>query len=314
MNKRIKVVGVLLGGAAMLALAAGTMAFRFTNRANASTATSGMYADTGTMNFRGGPGFFGNQSDYETALANALGISVTDLRAAEQKASDAAIQQMVSQGLITQDQADAMILRGFGIPFGHGFIGKGMFGQVNGIDYNALLANALGISTDQLTSAQQQAEATLLDQAVAAGRLTQAQADLIKAQNALQSYLDPNVLFAQALGISTDQLQADRSQGMSLSQILAQAGKTALEVRDAEQAAYQAAVQKAVSDGVITQAQADQVLAQGYRGLGGFEFGGPGFGFPGGHGRGGFRDGRWPGGPKYSPNPTPTSPAPGGGI
>jgi len=324
MKNVLKWTGIVFGGAVAVALAVGFVAFKLTTNARASTPTFQNNTIT-DMNFRGGPGFPGVGGNGEQALADALGISLADLQTAEQKASDAAIQQAVTDGLISQNQADEMILRGG--RFGFGFEGRGSFGFNNKnnnsstIDYNALLSQALNITVDQLNTARQKAESTLLDQAVANGTLTQAQADLIKARQALQSYIDPNALFAQALGISTDQLQTYRDQGMSLSQILSQVGKTAIQVRDAEQAAYQAAIQKAVTDGVITQAQADQVLAQGYKGLGGFDFG-PGFGGFEGHGRGGhgFRgfDRGGFGLPNQAPNTTtpnnaPTA-TPGGGA
>jgi hypothetical protein len=53
-----------------------------------------------------------------------------------------------------------------------------------------------------------------------------------------------------------------------LSQILDEAGKTALEVREAMQAAHQAAIEAAISDGVITQEQADQLQSGGFGGMG----------------------------------------------
>lgn len=323
MKNVLKWTGIVFGGAAVVALAVGFVAFKFTTNARASTPTfqNNTIAD---MNFRGGPGFPGVGGNGEQALADALGISLANLQTAEQKASDAAIQQAVTDGLITQDQADEMILRGGG--FGFGFEGRGPFGFNNKnnssstIDYNALLAQALNISVDQLNTARQKAESTLLDQAVANGTLTQAQADLIKARQALQSYIDPNKLLAQALGITTEKLQSYRNQGTSLSQILSQVGKTAIEVRDAEQAAYKNAIQQAVTDKVITQAQADQVLAQGYKGLGGFDLG-PGFGGFEGHGRGGhgfrgFDKGGF-GSPNQAPNTTPNNAptaTPGGGA
>ncbi len=313
MNKFVKWSIALLSGTIILAVAAGVVAFSFTSNASAKAAAV-LHTNIGVMNFRGGPGFPSGKSAEEEALANALGISVEELQSAQQEASDAAIQQAVEKGLITQDQADAMILRGYRFSFGDGFEGHGVFGPDSGINYDELLANALGISVDKLEAARQQAESDLLAQAVANGTLTQEQADMIKARQALQSYLDPNALFAQALGISTAQLQTYRDQGMTLSQILAQVGKTAVEVRDAEQAAYQAAVAKAVSDGVITQAQADQILAGGFRGAGGF---GCGAGFSGHGGRGGSGFGKFGGGfnraPNFKPNTTPSA-TPGSGL
>jgi len=299
----------------------GVMAFKFISNASAK-ASPVRSTSLEVFRGRGGPGFPANPGAEQEALANALGISVAQLQTAQQQASDNAIQEAVKQGLITQEQADNMILRAYG--FGRGFDGRGLFGANSSIDYNQLLADALNISLDKLQAAQKTALKSVLDQAVANGTLTQAQADLIEAQQALQSYIDPKALFAQALGISTDQLQTYRDQGMTLTQILNQVGKTAIEVRDAEQAAYQAAIQQAVTDGAITQAQADQVLASGFRGIGGFA--GPGrfgfgfdFGGHGGRGHGGFGgfDGGLRGFPKSGPNSAPsTAPTatPGAGI
>jgi hypothetical protein len=177
-----------------------------------------------------------------------------------------------------------------------------MFGQNSGIDYQSLLATQLNITTTALQSAEKQAYTNQINQAVQNGTLTQGQADLILGRNALQSVIDPTALFAQALGITTDQLQTYQNQGMSLSQILTTVGKTAVQVRDAEQAAYQAAVQQAVTNGTITQAQATAVLNSGESfgylpgGFGGRE----GFGRRGGHFGGGFGGRMW--GPSGSPN------------
>ena len=304
MKKRIKWIAVILGGLGIAAIAAGALAFTFITKASAQAPQVPVIGSALAHYGPGGPGYRSNEEQY---LADALGISLANLQTAEQKASDAAIQQAVDQGLITQDQADAMILRGFGFRFDRGFEGHG-FLSASGIDYDALLAKELGISVDKLNAARTQAEDQMLADAVANGELTQEQADMIKARQALQSYLDPNALFAEALGISTDQLQSYRDQGLSLSEILNKAGKTAVEVRNAEQAAYQSAIQKAVTEGVITQAQADQVLANGFHGLEGFAgrggFGCPGGSFGRGRGRGGFG---FPGlGPNNNPNSNPT--------
>lgn len=321
MNKLTRWVGVLLGGAVIVALVLGVMAFKFISTASAK-ASPVRSISFEVFRGRGGPGFPVNPGAEQEALANALGISVAQLQTAQQQANDNAIQEAVKQGLITQEQADNMILRGYG--FGRGFDGRGLLGANSSIDYNQLLADALNIGLDKLQAAQKTALKSVLDQAVANGTLTQAQADLIEAQQALQSYIDPNAIFANALGISTEQLQTYRDQGMTLTQILNQVGKTAIEVRDAEQAAYQAAVAKAVSDKAITQAQADQVLASGFRGVGGFVgvggFGcGPDFGGRGVRGHGGFGgfNGGLRGFPKSGPNSAPsTAPTatPGGGI
>jgi hypothetical protein len=296
-KRKITLLG--LGGLAIAAVLVGTAAFGFVlvKRAQAAGSQS-------LVAFHGGPGFGPAGGADETNLAQALGITVQQLHTAEQKAFEAAIQQALDQGLITQDQADMMILRGGG--FGRIGMDGNLFGQNSGIDYQSLLATQLNITTTALQSAEKQAYINQINQAVQNGTLTQQQADLILGRYALQSVLDPTALFAQALGITTDQLQTYQNQGMSLSQILSTVGKTAVEVRAAEQAAYQAAIQQAENNGTITQAQADAVLNSGYGfgflpgGFGGHEgFGGRSSRFSDGFG-GGFRGKMW--GPNGAPN------------
>ena len=208
-------------------------------------------------------GFEGGYTQQD--LAAALGVDLSQLQTAEQTAFKNALSEAVSKGLITQAQADQLAARG---NFGRGFFGEKMFAN-NGIDYNALLAQALNISTDQLTAAYQKAFNTALDNAVANGNLTQAQADLIRGRQALAN--DPT--FTNSL-----------------------------------QSAFTAAVNQAVKDGVITQAQADAILAQrqnqkapGF--FGGFRpFGG--FGGHHGFGRGGWEQN----GGNNSNNTTPNNP------
>jgi len=182
-------------------------------------------------------------------LANALGITVEELTAAMQTANTAAIDLALEQGLITQAQADQLKERGEAFPFAgrwHGWMGE------NGIDFEALLADALGITTEQLQQAQTQAFEARIDQAVTDGNLTQEQADLMKGRRALFS----SEIFQTAM-----------------------------------QSAFKSAVEAAVSSGVITQAQADLILEQagnrfdGMGGFGGRGMFGPGFGgHPGRHG------------------------------
>jgi hypothetical protein len=63
------------------------------------------------------------------------------------------------------------------------------FLRSNDIDGQKLLADALGITVDDLKAASTKAEAAALAQAVTDGRLTQEQADVIAAQRAFQEYL-----------------------------------------------------------------------------------------------------------------------------
>jgi hypothetical protein len=222
--------------------------------------------NTQMVNF--GRGFAGGSSDQD--LATALGIDLTKLQTAYQTATAAALKQAVSAGVITQSQADQFTARGSVLR------AQGETGWLtsNGIDYNSLLADALGINVDKLQSAYLQAYTTNLDSAVKSGYMTQQEADLAKAQYALAN---------------SSKFQA------------------------ALQPAYQAALKQAVTDGTITQSQADQITksdfgsGMGFPGLNGSGgHGGPG-GFGGG--RGGFGGQDFMGGaPSNSTNPAPAAP------
>jgi ribosomal protein S20 len=261
-RKKFVLFGII--GAVLLGLAGGVLAFTnvFAQTPTPTPAIPNGQVQPG-MGMRGG---FGGYSEQD--LATALGIDVTRLQAAYAAANPEALKEAVSKGLITQAQADQITSRGINNrPLG----GFGL-GANSGIDYNALLANALGIDVTKLQAAYTQAINTNLDNAVKAGTITQAQADLEKGRYALSN----DTKFQTSL-----------------------------------QAAYQAAVKQAVTDGVITQAQADQILQNqtgagkdflgGLGGRGGP--GGPGgFGGPRGFDRHGFG-----GGP--GSNPAPQTPA-----
>lgn len=172
------------------------------------------------------------------------------------------------------------------VPFLHnqegseGFHGFGRFRQGRSGEYDVLLAEALGITVDELRDAYAAASSAALDRAVAEGLLSEDQAELMKARSALKQAIDRDELLAQALGISADELQAARDDGQKLWTLLDDLGLDSEEFRQALQAAYESAVGQAVLDGVITQDQADQFLS-GDRIFGGR----PGFRF--------HRDGRF---------------------
>ncbi len=115
-------------------------------------------------------------------LAAALNVSVEELEAAEAAAHSAAIDQAVAEGLITQERADELRARSEE---------SGRISRVRSdtIDYDMLLADALGISVEQLEAAEETAFVNGLDQAVAEGTITQEQADLKLAQRTLKAYL-----------------------------------------------------------------------------------------------------------------------------
>lgn len=212
----VLVAGVFFGISAVKTVSADT------------TPVTGMYG----MMERGRGGYGVTQE----SLAEALGVTVDELQAAYQTATDKALEQAVAADLITQTQADLIKEREadfFGMHLG-GFMSTG------NIDFQALLADALGISTDELQAAHTAARTTAIADAVAAGDLTQEQADLILGRQALHS---------------SDAFIT----GMT--------------------AAYEQAINEALAAGTITQAQADALLANletnGFMGgRGGFGMGG----------------------------------------
>jgi hypothetical protein len=287
----------------IIGLLVGTLAIAFTTIG--ATLFAPQIASAAGNNF-GGPGWFrgmlGNGlSSRDTQLAEALGITTAELQTAQETARTTAIQQAVDQGFITQAQADQIILwgrLGFG---GRGdFMGRGAPGGMGqqmkaAIDPEALLADALEISVDELQAAQLKAELAGVQEALDAGLITQIQADQMTGRLQLRTYIDQEEMLAEALGMTVEEYRTAVSEGKTITTLLTEQNTDAVTVRQKMMTAYQAAMQQAVTDGVITQTQADQFLSRG------MNFGGPGGGFgdrmrPGGRGgdnqRGGNPQGR----------------------
>lgn len=138
-------------------------------------------------------GRLGMRGNHEALLAEALGISEDALQTAYLNAANAALDQAVEQDLLTPTQADNLRQRleaasASGLGFHLGGRGAGMF-KSDTIDGEALLADALGISVEDLQAAFDKAEAAAVTQAVENGQLTQEQADLMTARRAFQEYV-----------------------------------------------------------------------------------------------------------------------------
>ncbi len=289
---------LVLSGLALVALVVGVWLFGAptTTRAAASLQTAtqavmpGLLGE-GYLNHGGGwdfPGIKGGDIDYQQLLADALGITVDDLQAAYQTARDAAIDEAIDEGLITQEQADEMkVWGGFGRRGGFGGFGRAPKGVAGGaIDENTLLADALGITVDELTAARETANQAAINQAIAEGLITQEQADAMQARKNVKSYLERDALLAKALGMSVEDLQAAYADGETLSTLMSAKGLDAATVREKLQTAYAEALAQAVKDGVITQEQAD-AMSQDGRGFGMMPGGMPFERRGGGRGRGG---------------------------
>ena len=213
-RKKILVIAGLIALVAVIGLGAFTF---YSVRAQSTTNNPAWGSNRPFAGWMGKGASFGVG---EEALAQALGISVDELQIAQQKAAEAALKQAVEQRLITEKQAEWFQSDSRRFPFGDRVFA---WLNQNGIDLNALFAEALGISVEALNEARQKAVEIALDQAVADGKITQEQADLMRARRAL--FRNQNFI-------------------------------------DAMRSAFEAAVKKAVEEGVITQAQANLLLQQ----------------------------------------------------
>jgi hypothetical protein len=154
-------------------------------------------------------------------------------------------------------------------------------------------AKRLNVAPDALRDALSAAEDAQLDQAVKDGKLTQKQADAIKARRAqsgrvlgggpgLRGFHDgpgfgpgfghgfgphggpAGAIFpslAKALGISGAELRTQLRDGKSIADIAKAQGKSLDDVRAAMKADAKTKADKAVADGDLTQAQADELLS-----------------------------------------------------
>ncbi len=187
---------------------------------------------------------------------------------------------------------------------GHGRM-QGMQGMqgprfFNSENYDAALADELGITVEELNAARQAAKETVLQQLVADGTITQAQADAILSGEGLRSigplmlHEEMQAVIADALGITVAELEAAHAEGKRLPELAAELGVALEDVQTAVQAAHEAAIQQAVEDGLITQEQADWMRQRHNNGMSmGMGMGMPGGGPRGGHhgGQGGFGGG-----------------------
>jgi len=250
-----KKVSILIISTLALILAVGLVAFAPLDSASAAIPEDGLAHRGG----QGGPGGFEPRpprDSEDTYLLDALGITAEELQAAQDAAQGAAIEQALEDSLITQTQADRLTQNGF-----HNF--QLFAGPDSGIDMESLLAEALGISVDELTAARESAKAAAIEQAITDGKITEEQAALMEARQALQNYIEKDELVAKALGISAEELQAAQEDGKRIPDLLVELGLDQETYEANLQAAHEEMLQLAVEDGVLTQEQADLLSENG---------------------------------------------------
>jgi hypothetical protein len=187
MRKIVKIVGIATLVAILGVAAVGVLA----------------YAQDDT----GANGPFDFAARFKDALASALGITVDEYDAAVEKAQAQVVDEAVTEGWLTQDQADLMKWRmdqapGFGMPhmgrgfegFGHGMMGgednllsiaadklgiklTDLLTELQGGKSIADVAGEKGVDTQVIVDAYLAQIKGNLDEAVTAGRITQKQAD-----------------------------------------------------------------------------------------------------------------------------------------
>jgi hypothetical protein len=143
-------------------------------------------------------------------------------------------------------------------------------------------AGRLGVTSDKLEAALKAAAIDRVDAALAAGQITKAEADAMKA--AINSgrlplglgvpfgprlhaeghvFIGGDVIDAAAtyLGLTQDQLGTQLASGKSLADVAKAQGKTVDGLEQAMTSAFQSKLDQAVKDGRLTSAQRDQILS-----------------------------------------------------
>lgn len=150
---------------------------------------------------------FDFRAKFREALANALGVTVEEYDAAVDKAQEEVVDEALSEGWLTEDQAEMLQWRmdqapGLRMPGpgkGHGMLGRGM--GIGGDNLLSVAADELGMSVTELLAELQDGQSIAdvaaaqgadsqaivdsylaalqedMDEAVAEGRITQNQAD-----------------------------------------------------------------------------------------------------------------------------------------
>jgi uncharacterized protein (DUF433 family) len=334
MNK-IKIAMAVVAAVMALSMSAVAFAQAPTPPTPPTTATPSPYAQT-----------------FWQTLASKLNTTVDKLQAAVRDALKATVAKMLTDGKLTQQQADKINSGIDSLPFNKqpfgGFMGgRGFDGGRARFDISATAFDAaaqkLGMTTQDLTTELRNGKALTdvakeknvssedlkaaivaavdaqLDQAVKDGNLTQAQADKAKSQlnnlslDQLGFNRGPGNLpaagfamgqealnaAAQKLGLTTQDLMSEMRSGKTLADVAKEKNVGTDDLKAAIVNAVDAQIDQAVTNGKLTQSQADNIKAQVAKidltqpfgmGMGrGWQFG-PGMGGPRGFrpfGRGG---------------------------
>jgi hypothetical protein len=156
-------------------------------------------------------------------------------------------------------------------------------GQNRRGQFQEMLAQKLGVTADQLRNATKETRDQLIDQAVAAGRITKAEGDRLKNAGPFSGRTGPRVARGQgqnqpglrgelragftnvietvagSFGMTTQQLR-DELKTKSIADIAREHGRTTDQIKNTIMTQVKADVQNAVSGGKLSQRQADLML------------------------------------------------------
>lgn len=149
-------------------------------------------------------------------------FTAEEIRTKMQEAFSSALDEAVADGAITQDEADRMLERRQSMG-GMRFPG-GPGGRGGG------------------------------------GRMPMGGMDFDGREGFLSGYIESAL--ADAMGVSADELQAMKAEGLNLADYAEEQGMTVTELQDFMKGVYTSAVDAALEDGVITQEQADDLLTR----------------------------------------------------
>lgn len=155
------------------------------------------------------------------------------------------------------------------------------------------IITAQGLTTEEYEAALQAGLIAAANQAVTDGELTQEQADTIIANiesgnfgfgnhhgNSGSRWLsrdEKRAIIAGALGMTVEELEAAKDSGQSMSEIIEAQGMTTEQYEAALQTALIEAANQAVTDGELTQEEADTIIANLENGMFGFGCNGHGW-------------------------------------
>ena len=193
MKKKI-IVSITL---AVLLISGALLANNWVGRVSADSGTT---TDALTLT-KGGPG--GSDED----LAAALGITIEDLTAAEQKAFTSAVDAALKAEYITTSQAETLKAGTANFRNLYRYLSETERAE---FDQDVYLAEALGITEEELEAGYDAMEQARIDQLVADGVLTQEQADLQAAYQALRGSTTFAATMKQAM---TDAINAEVKAG-----------------------------------------------------------------------------------------------------